>query len=163
MYIKHTLCYDCFRIGASLERLVIGMFYMIAFQISSVFISSEYLLSKDYQVSLTSPYTVYPLMWSVKYKPIHTQSSQKRPYDFGNILLTKTFSWEFLKEKCWSAAKQQLPFKYFVNFHFIPKLLSKVWEKQTIPSRGTPSVNGLNVVASVDSFNMIPVIQNVTL
>ena len=42
----------------------------------------------------------------------------------------KRFIEKCLTEKCWSAAKHNSPFKYFVNFHFIPKLLSNVWEKQ---------------------------------
>ena len=50
----------------------------------------------------------------------NTQSSQNRPDDFGNTELTKTFSEKHLKEKCWSEAKQQLSFKYFEIFRFIP-------------------------------------------
>ena len=57
-------------------------------------------------------------------RPIYTE----RPDNFGNILLIKAFSWKYLKEKCWSEAKNQLSFKYFVNFRLIRKLFSKVWE-----------------------------------
>ena len=32
--------------------------------------------------------------------PMHTQSGQKRPDKFGNILLTKVFYREYLKEEC---------------------------------------------------------------
>ena len=42
--------------------------------------------------------------------------------------LTKAFSWEHLKGKYRSEDKLQLSFKYFVNFCFIHKLFSKVWE-----------------------------------
>ena len=37
----------------------------------------------------------------------------------------KHFFGKYLKGKCLPEAKQQLFFKYFVNFYFIPKLFSK--------------------------------------
>ena len=40
----------------------------------------------------------------------------------------KRFYQKYLKEKCLSEYKQQLSFKYFMNFHFFDKLFSKVWE-----------------------------------
>ena len=58
--------------------------------------------------------------------PIHTQSGQKSPDKFGNILLMNAFCGKHLMEKCLSEAKQQLSNKYFVNFWFILKLFSKV-------------------------------------
>ena len=57
--------------------------------------------------------------------------------------LQKHFLENISKEKYWSEDKQQLSFKYFVKFRFIHKLLSKVGDKQTIPSREHLSVNGL--------------------
>ena len=49
-------------------------------------------------------------------------------------------------EKCFLEATQQLSFKYFMNFCLIPKLLSKVLEKQTILSKGNLSVIGLRLL-----------------
>ena len=57
--------------------------------------------------------------------------------------LQKHFLEKHLKEKCLSEAKQQLSLKLFLNFRFIQKLFSKIWQKQTILSRESLSANGL--------------------
>ena len=68
----------------------------------------------------------------------HSHSEQPEgPDDFGCIFLTKAFFGKYLNEKCLSDANQQLSFKYFVNFRFIPKLFSKIGEKQATISGGT--------------------------
>ena len=54
----------------------------------------------------------------------------------------------------------QLPFKWFVNFLFIPKLYSKVWEKQTILARRTMSVNVLNEVSTRSTFMHKDLVQS---
>ena len=51
---------------------------------------------------------------------MNTQIGQNRPDDLGNIILQKAYPRKDLMEKCFSDAKQQLPFKYFVKFQFIP-------------------------------------------
>ena len=53
-------------------------------------------------------------------------SNQNRPDDLVNIILQKAYLGKNLMEKCFSDAKQQLPFKYFAKFQFISKLFSKV-------------------------------------
>ena len=53
-------------------------------------------------------------------------SGQNRPDNLGKFLLTEAFPRKHLKEECCSEVKQQLSFKYFVNFHFTLKLFSKV-------------------------------------
>ena len=52
----------------------------------------------------------------------------KQDWRFLKISLTKAFSGILWKEKCWSEVKQQLSFKYFVNFCLFLKLFLKVWE-----------------------------------
>ena len=73
------------------------------------------------------------------------------------ILLTQAFSWKYLNEKCWSEAKKQHSFKYFVNLCFIPTLFTKVWEKQAVRSRGTLSVNGLSMKLLAYLLSLCPI------
>ena len=50
--------------------------------------------------------------------------------NFADISLTKASSRRYLKESCSSELYLQLPFKYFLNLSFIPKLILKVWQVQ---------------------------------
>ena len=59
---------------------------------------------------------------------INAYRGQNRPGNFDKETLTKVFFEKYLKEKCYSEAKQQIALKYFVNFCFILKLFSKVRE-----------------------------------
>ena len=63
--------------------------------------------------------------------PFHSQGASKRPDIFGDYFPIKASLGKHLKEKCSSDHNQKLSFKYFVNFHFIPKLFSKVSKIQT--------------------------------
>ena len=56
---------------------------------------------------------------------------QKRPDNFWYIFLIKASFEKYLKEKCLSDHKQQLPFNYFSKYCFNLKLFSKVSKFQT--------------------------------
>ena len=67
--------------------------------------------------------------------------------------LQKHFLEKHLKEKCLSEAKQQLSLKLFLNFCFIQKSFSNIWEKQTILSRESLSANGLKAVVFLTAYS----------
>ena len=52
----------------------------------------------------------------------------KQAWQCWKYFTYKHFSEKHLIEICWSDAIHQLSFKYFVNFRFIAKLFSKIWE-----------------------------------
>ena len=67
----------------------------------------------------------------------------KQAWQCWKYLTYKQFSEKHLIEKWWLDAIHQLSFRYFVNFRFIAKLFSKIWEYRTMLSREKRSVNGL--------------------
>ena len=59
----------------------------------------------------------------------HLHSEQpKEAWRFWEYFTQKSIFLKHLKENCRLDAKQQLSFKYFVNFCFIHKLFLKVWK-----------------------------------
>ena len=62
------------------------------------------------------------------FNPITLRAAKTGLTIFVKLFEWKAFLGKYLMEKCWPEVKQQLSFKYFLNFRFIPKLFSKVWK-----------------------------------
>ena len=58
--------------------------------------------------------------------PITLRAAETGLTLFLKLFERKAFLGKYLMEKCWPEVKQQLSFKYLLNFRFIPKLFSKV-------------------------------------
>ena len=80
--------------------------------------------SSRFWVSMSSRYELN--RWKRRIKPLTLKAAKTGLTILEILNLRKHFLKKHLKEKCWSGAEQQLSFKYFVHFCFIPELFSKV-------------------------------------